>query len=82
MSKFKRTSSNNEKEKSTWRRKILEDTPPARGITERITNDKVVLHGSRDGVDLWPNGAVKRGFMDDIYKITKYFTNNIEDDKK
>jgi hypothetical protein len=52
---------------------IITGEMPVRGITERIINGTLVLLGSRDMVNPESTLDVERAFMDDIYRITKYF---------
>lgn len=61
----------------------LMDSDPIRGNAERLKKDgKYVVYGSRDGLKNITDAEVQKGFMDDVYRVTKSYDKFIELTKK
>ena len=52
----------------------LMNSDPIRGNTERLKKDgKYIVYGSRDGLKNISDADIQKGFMDDVYRVTKSY---------
>lgn len=59
----------NMKNSNQFANRLMRSKPVA-GITERIVGDDVVLLGQRNGLKDQPESHIRRGFMDDVSRIS------------
>jgi hypothetical protein len=55
--------------------RLLSSSPPVRGITERVINNKLVVFGSRDRLENLGDREIQLALMDDIARIVGYYEN-------